>query len=162
MRENYELIIDLWLFFSYNLADFFQSPTGFLDRCPQGEIRKESRLFAGVYDGRLERCAGWCARFPMRIAQVAPLLESVPPHRYGGTERIVSYLTEALVRGNHDVTLFASYDSQTSARLIPCVPRSLGVGWYSPRAHVCHKRMYERVQNMHERFDLPPEKWTPV
>jgi len=55
----------------------------------------------------------------MRIAQVAPLWESVPPKRYGGTERIVSYLTEELVRRGHDVTLFASGDSITTARLEP-------------------------------------------
>ena len=54
---------------------------------------------------------------PMRIAQVAPLWESVPPKLYGGTERIVSYLTEELVRLGHDVTLFASGDSITTARL---------------------------------------------
>ena len=53
----------------------------------------------------------------MRIAQVAPLYESVPPHLYGGTERIVSYLTEELVRQGHDVTLFASGDSVTKATL---------------------------------------------
>ena len=53
----------------------------------------------------------------MRIAQVAPLWESVPPRLYGGTERIVSYLTEELVRLGHDVTLFASGDSITAARL---------------------------------------------
>ena len=51
----------------------------------------------------------------MRIAQIAPLIESVPPRLYGGTERIVSYLTEALVTQGHDVTLFASGDSITSA-----------------------------------------------
>ena len=51
----------------------------------------------------------------MRIAQVAPLFESVPPKLYGGTERVVSYLTEELVRQGHEVTLFASGDSQTSA-----------------------------------------------
>ena len=57
----------------------------------------------------------------MRIAQVAPLHESVPPKRYGGTERIVSYLTEELVRAGHEVTLFGSGDSVTGARLIaPC------------------------------------------
>jgi glycosyltransferase involved in cell wall biosynthesis len=57
----------------------------------------------------------------MRIAQVAPLYESVPPKLYGGTERVVSWLTEALVRRGHDVTLFASGDSRTSARLVaPC------------------------------------------
>ena len=55
----------------------------------------------------------------MRIAQVAPLTESVPPKLYGGTERVISYLTEALVRQGHDVTLFASGDSRTAARLMP-------------------------------------------
>src|SRR5688500_15852437 len=61
----------------------------------------------------------------MRIAQVAPLYESVPPRYYGGTERVVSYLTEELVRQGHDVTLFASGDSSTSARLVAPCPRSL-------------------------------------
>jgi glycosyltransferase involved in cell wall biosynthesis len=61
----------------------------------------------------------------MRIAQVAPLIESVPPKHYGGTERIVSYLTEELVRSGHDVTLFGSGDSVTSARLIAPTRRSL-------------------------------------
>jgi Glycosyltransferase Family 4 len=56
----------------------------------------------------------------MRIAQIAPLYESVPPRLYGGTERVVSYLTEELVRQGHDVTLFASGDSKTSAKLVPC------------------------------------------
>src|SRR5260221_1574452 len=57
----------------------------------------------------------------MRIAQIAPLTESVPPQRYGGTERVVSWLTEELVRLGHDVTLFASGDSRTAARLVaPC------------------------------------------
>ncbi len=57
----------------------------------------------------------------MRIAQVAPLYEAVPPRCYGGTERVVSYLTEALVRQGHEVTLFASGDSVTAARLVaPC------------------------------------------
>ena len=54
----------------------------------------------------------------MRIAEVAPLFESVPPHQYGGTERVVSWLTEELVRQGHDVTLVASGDSETSARII--------------------------------------------
>ena len=61
----------------------------------------------------------------MRIAQVAPLHESVPPRSYGGTERVVSYLTEELVKLGHDVTLFASGDSVTAAKLIPACPRSL-------------------------------------
>ena len=61
----------------------------------------------------------------MRIAQVAPPFESVPPTRYGGTERVVSLLTEELVRRGHDVTLFASGDSTTRARLIPTVDTAL-------------------------------------
>ncbi|MDZ4675965.1 MAG: glycosyltransferase family 4 protein [Oligoflexia bacterium] len=65
----------------------------------------------------------------MRIAQVSPLFESVPPKLYGGTERVVSYLTEELIRLGHDVTLFASGDSLTAARLVsPCAKaiRQLG------------------------------------
>ncbi|HEX5690231.1 MAG TPA: glycosyltransferase family 4 protein [Roseiflexaceae bacterium] len=61
----------------------------------------------------------------MHIAQVAPMYEAVPPHRYGGTERVVSYLTEELVRRGHTVTLFASGDSRTSARLSPTTNRAL-------------------------------------
>ena len=61
----------------------------------------------------------------MRIAQVAPLIERVPPIYYGGTERVVSWLTEELVRLGHDVTLFASGDSETKAELVPCSERAL-------------------------------------
>src|SRR3954454_14196273 len=61
----------------------------------------------------------------MRIAMVAPLIEAVPPTRYGGTERVVSILTEELVRRGHDVTLFASGDSVTTARLVPTVESAL-------------------------------------
>ncbi|HKV45290.1 MAG TPA: glycosyltransferase family 4 protein [bacterium] len=69
----------------------------------------------------------------MRIAQVAPLCESVPPKYYGGTERIVSGVTEELVRRGHAVSLFASGDSTTAAKLIPCCPQGL--------------RLNHRVQN---------------
>src|SRR5215217_438848 len=61
----------------------------------------------------------------MRIAQVAPPFETVPPALYGGTERVVSLLTEELVRRGHDVTLFASGDSTTAARLVPTVDTAL-------------------------------------
>jgi glycosyltransferase involved in cell wall biosynthesis len=61
----------------------------------------------------------------MRIAQIAPLAESVPPRRYGGTERVVSYLTDELVRQGHDVTLFASGDSRTTAKLVPCSAKAV-------------------------------------
>ena len=61
----------------------------------------------------------------MKIAQLAPLNESVPPKTYGGTERVVHYLTEELVKEGHDVTLFATGDSQTSATLHSVVPTAL-------------------------------------
>jgi glycosyltransferase involved in cell wall biosynthesis len=61
----------------------------------------------------------------MRIAQIAPLMESVPPRLYGGTERVVAHLTEELVRQGHDVTLFASGDSVTSARLVECASQAI-------------------------------------
>ena len=83
----------------------------------------------------------------MRIAQVAPLYESVPPKYYGGTERIVSYLTEELVRQKHEVTLFASGDSVTNARLVPVTEEALrlqgarGARVRDPIAH--HVRLIE-------------------
>jgi hypothetical protein len=61
----------------------------------------------------------------MKIAQVAPLTEAVPPKLYGGTERVVAYLTDALVELGHDVTLFASGDSDTKAKLVAIWPRAL-------------------------------------
>lgn len=61
----------------------------------------------------------------MKIAQIAPLYESVPPKMYGGTERVVSYLTEELIKQGHDVTLFAAGDSQTSAKLISHIDEAL-------------------------------------
>jgi glycosyltransferase involved in cell wall biosynthesis len=90
----------------------------------------------------------------MRIAQVAPLIESVPPQAYGGTERVVSYLTEQLVREGHDVTLFASGDSETAARLIPCAPTSLRLDptVVDPIAHQMLE--IERVAAMADEFDV--------
>ena len=64
----------------------------------------------------------------MRIAQVAPLAESVPPKLYGGTERVISWLTEELVNLGHEVTLFASGNSRTGATLVPIWPRALRLG----------------------------------
>lgn len=89
----------------------------------------------------------------MKIALVAPLQESVPPTLYGGTERVVSYLTEELVRQGHQVTLFASGDSQTAARLEPIVPQSLRLaGCRDPFAH--HIRMIDRVVHAADEFDV--------
>ena len=73
----------------------------------------------------------------MRIAQVAPLAEAVPPGLYGGTERVVSWLTEELVKQGHQVTLFASGNSKTSANLVPSVPRGLRLAGNS-RPHGQH------------------------
>jgi glycosyltransferase involved in cell wall biosynthesis len=93
----------------------------------------------------LDRC--------LRIAQVAPLYESVPPLGYGGTERVVSYLTEELVAMGHEVTLFASGDSKTSAWLIPCCPTSLRQSdCVDPLA--LHLVMLESVYRRAHEFDV--------
>src|SRR5262250_2898011 len=90
----------------------------------------------------------------MRIAQVAPLYESVPPKYYGGTERVVSYLTEELVRLGHDVTLFASGDSETNARLVAACPQAL---WRDAEVRETlphHVRLLELVFRDVSRFDV--------
>src|SRR3954454_8927810 len=90
----------------------------------------------------------------MRIAQVAPLYESVPPRCYGGTERVVSYLTEELVRLGHEVTLFASGDSKTEARLVPVCPRAL---WHDEECVETlphHVHLMELVFDAAARFDI--------
>ena len=90
----------------------------------------------------------------MKIAQIAPLAESVPPRLYGGTERVVSYLTDELVRLGHDVTLFASADSQTSARLVACAPRALRLDTRVHDALPHHLLMLERVRARAAEFDV--------
>src|SRR5512142_1543113 len=90
----------------------------------------------------------------MRIAQVAPLYESVPPKYYGGTERIVSYLTEELVRLGHDVTLFASGDSETGARLVAACRRSLRLDKRCVDRMAHHVLMMERVLQRADEFDI--------
>ena len=90
----------------------------------------------------------------MRIAQIAPLTESVPPKFYGGTERVVSYLTEELVRQGHDVTLFASGDSQTAATLVACTEKALRLnsGVQDPSPH--NIVMLEKVRRQAGDFDV--------
>jgi len=91
----------------------------------------------------------------LRVAQVAPLYESVPPKLYGGTERVVSYLTEALVEAGHEVTLFASGDSETSARLVRCCPKALRLNNYECQDQLAHHFvMLEEVLERAEQFDI--------
>lgn len=90
----------------------------------------------------------------MRIAQVAPLFESVPPKYYGGTERVVSYLTEELVRQGHDVTLFASGDAVTNARLISPCPQSLRLDATCIDQMAHHIVLLEQVFQHASRFDI--------
>src|SRR5260370_40667534 len=91
----------------------------------------------------------------MKVAQIAPLYESVPPKLYGGTERVVSYLTEELVCQGHDVTLSASGDSVTMAELRPICDKALrlqGKNVIDPLAH--HIRMLEIVAQEASEFDM--------
>ncbi|HZH53752.1 MAG TPA: glycosyltransferase family 4 protein [Microvirga sp.] len=90
----------------------------------------------------------------MKIAQVAPLYERVPPKLYGGTERIVSYLTEELVRQGHDVTLFASGDSITKARLVRCCDLALRLNPAVKDPLPYHIMMLEEVRQRSHEFDV--------
>ena len=90
----------------------------------------------------------------MKIAQIAPLIESVPPRLYGGTERIVSYLTEELVQMGHDVTLFASGDSLTSANLVPCAPMALRLDKQVHDTIPHYMLMLDRVRQLAHNFDI--------
>ncbi|WP_280154556.1 glycosyltransferase family 4 protein [Piscinibacter sp. XHJ-5] len=90
----------------------------------------------------------------MKIAQIAPLIESVPPNAYGGTERVVSYLTEALVGLGHDVTLYASGDSVTSAHLVAVVERGLRLDPRRPDWLTWTTQMIDQVFESAPRFDL--------
>src|SRR6185436_9942548 len=93
----------------------------------------------------------------MRIAQVSPLYESVPPKLYGGTERIVHYLTEELVLQGHDVTLFASGDSQTSARLVPVCHEALRRQAKTPVIFTLHGRLgLPELRGLYEEFAEMP------
>jgi len=92
-------------------------------------------------------------QYQMRIAQVAPLAEAVPPKLYGGTERVVSWLTEELVLQGHDVTLFASGDSQTSAELVACTPKGLRLA--GVRDHTAsHLVMLNQIRRHVDEFDV--------
>jgi glycosyltransferase involved in cell wall biosynthesis len=90
----------------------------------------------------------------LKIAHVAPLFESVPPSLYGGTERVVSFLTEELVALGHDVTLFASGDSRTNARLVPVCERSLRLDKNCVDPLAYHIVQLQMVKEMRDEFDI--------
>ena len=90
----------------------------------------------------------------MRIAQLAPLAEAVPPKLYGGTERVVSWLTEELVDMGHEVTLFASGDSTTNAALVACSSRSLRLDPGNQDQLLAYSAMLARLAELASRFDL--------
>jgi glycosyltransferase involved in cell wall biosynthesis len=97
---------------------------------------------------------GTAEDFNMRIAQVAPLVEAIPPKLYGGTERVVHWLTEELVTLGHDVTLFASGDSQTSANLEALWPRALRFDSAVRDPNALHMAMLEHVRRRADEFDI--------
>src|SRR5215468_8193339 len=90
----------------------------------------------------------------MRIAQIAPLAESVPPKLYGGTERVVAWLTEELIDLGHDVTLFASGDSKTRARLVPAIPRAIRLARQRPDPMAAYAALLDAVANAASGFDV--------
>src|SRR5579864_6698442 len=90
----------------------------------------------------------------MRIAQIAPLTESIPPKLYGGTERVVSWLTEELVAQGHDVTLFATGDSTTSATLVPVRAAAERFARNFEQNNAPYARMIEMVRRSADAFDI--------
>src|SRR5579885_3452966 len=108
-----------------------------------------ANLAKSAFPKMLEQGTAW-----MEIAQIAPLYESCPPRHYGGTERVISYLTEELVRLGHNVTLFASGDSHTAARLMPGCERAL---WHDPECRDrlgAHMIMLHRIRDCAAQFDI--------
>jgi glycosyltransferase involved in cell wall biosynthesis len=90
----------------------------------------------------------------MRIAQIAPLSESVPPKLYGGTERVVHWLTNELIAGGHEVTLFASGDSKTIAKLVPVIPQALRLGRPRMDPIAAQALLLEAVARRCHQFDV--------
>jgi glycosyltransferase involved in cell wall biosynthesis len=138
-------------------------PAAPASRNPPSRIREELAIRVIRWIDRLEISATNASRVlasgsvlspAMRIAQIAPLTEAVPPRLYGGTERIVSYLTEELVHLGHDVTVFASGDSRTRATLVPCCPRALRMdpSVRDPLPHILI--MLDEVRRREGEFDI--------
>ncbi len=95
------------------------------------------------------------SRFPLKIAQIAPLAEAVPPRLYGGTERVVAHLTDSLVELGHDVTLFASADARTSARLVPVRKQAIRLDPSPLKSDIAaHLAMLYDVRERADEFDV--------
>src|SRR5665213_1937403 len=128
-------------------------------RPPQIDSISSSRLTFISSSGWVRRNTLVRMRFPLRrnkvkIAQIAPLAESVPPRMYGGTERIVSYLTEELVKLGHEVTLFASGDSITSANLVSCATKAVRLNPAVRDIVPYYMLMLDRVRQQADDFDI--------
>src|SRR5215813_3101348 len=116
---------------------------------PPGSAR-EARLCSCSVQAQSDFQTGLC----MQIAQIAPLTEAIPPKLYGGTERVISWLADELVALGHDVVLFASGDSQTSANLEACWPKALRLDGSVRDPNALHIAMLERVRQRAHDFDL--------
>ena len=120
-----------------------------------GEVSGEAiRVWTELFFRRIIELVIPSWNIAMKIAQIAPLIESVPPRLYGGTERVVSYLSEALVELGHEVTLFASGDSMTTARLVPCVPAALRLDPKVKDPIPYYMLMLDRVRQQADDFDI--------
>jgi glycosyltransferase involved in cell wall biosynthesis len=120
----------------------------------EADFTGSARTSALSWKGRDGSARGAKSHGAMKIAQVAPLYESVPPKLYGGTERVVSHLTNALVELGHDVVIYASGDSETRARLRPACPRAIRLDPYSVDSFADHVRLVERVFKESDEFDI--------
>jgi len=122
-----------------------------------GKLAPDRPLVAGVeerHDAPSQILHIEWSLLPMKIAQVAPLIESVPPTLYGGSERVVSYLTEELVRQGHQVTMFASGDSLTSAELVPCTSGALRLTPTVQDPIPYYMLMLDKVRDRADEFDV--------
>lgn len=122
--------------------------------CIGGSVNRNKKMETNVEQLISQPIHHVAASRRLRIAQIAPLYESVPPKLYGGTERVVSNLTEELVRRGHEVTLFASGDSQTSARLEPGHPVSLRMAGLNPLGASLQMQMLSSIYEQAHRFDI--------
>src|SRR5262245_20228498 len=118
-------------------------------RVPSGSVpAREARLCSG----NLQRPGG--GDYGMQLAQIAPLTEAIPPKLYGGTERVISWLADELVALGHDVVLFASGDSQTSAHLEACWAKALRLDCSVRDPNALHMAVLEQVRQRAHDFDL--------